>query len=473
MATFYNQEDQDIYAGGDHFIPQQYYRLNKFNNTVAPVPPEITQQTTQNFGIPYTNAFTNAGGSGGGTGFGLFGDLDKSTLKTIQSGKWTGSEYEKTPRKIAQDASGNWKDVNTNQNVYHGNIDLKTPMQSIFGALTGKNTGGDPYAGTWTGTEWDDEFDPTVADKNLNAVQRWRAKKDFAIAQKKIARDEAIDAGITASDTEPSGGGAGGEGSGPVGPQFRDKDYADPGVDAEENQPYNNQGVKDGGRIGFQPGGPAGGASAGGDYGGNVNPEQEYAGRTFEETYRTDTPVIPPQDNFTVDTDLLSTSPNVEFNYSPNNLAHLRALIYNKDIVSEDDINLEGSVSGGIGPVDWSSYFDQEGVTGSNVGIGPVNTYISPNKNIDLSYTGNIGGYDIDARSNLQDTASLMASKNGWDIGLTHGPTGTDATLNKTWAWGGEPEQTYNNLSWRNDNPNLIYGMEGQNLRYGGLASIL
>ena len=29
--------------------------------------------------------------------------------------------------------------------------------------------------------------------------------------------------------------------------------------------------------------GPAGGASAGGDYGGNVNPEQEYAGRTLEE----------------------------------------------------------------------------------------------------------------------------------------------------------------------------------------------
>ena len=33
------------------------------------------------------------------------------------------------------------------------------------------------------------------------------------------------------------------------------------------------------------PGGPAGGASAGGDYGGTVNPQQEYAGRTFAETY--------------------------------------------------------------------------------------------------------------------------------------------------------------------------------------------
>ena len=41
----------------------------------------------------------------------------------------------------------------------------------------------------------------------------------------------------------------------------------------------------DGGRARLAPGGPAGGASAGGNYGGNVNPDQEYAGNTFEETY--------------------------------------------------------------------------------------------------------------------------------------------------------------------------------------------
>ena len=37
-------------------------------------------------------------------------------------------------------------------------------------------------------------------------------------------------------------------------------------------------------RVGFQRGrGPAGGASAGGDYGGNVNPDQEYAGKAYRE----------------------------------------------------------------------------------------------------------------------------------------------------------------------------------------------
>ena len=38
-----------------------------------------------------------------------------------------------------------------------------------------------------------------------------------------------------------------------------------------------------GGNGGSTNQGPAGGASAGGDYGGNVNPQQEYAGRTIQE----------------------------------------------------------------------------------------------------------------------------------------------------------------------------------------------
>ena len=63
MVAFYNQGDQEIYDEGEHFIPQEYYRLNKFNNTVAPMPMDGTQQITQEFGIPYTGAFTNAGGA--------------------------------------------------------------------------------------------------------------------------------------------------------------------------------------------------------------------------------------------------------------------------------------------------------------------------------------------------------------------------------------------------------------------------
>jgi hypothetical protein len=64
--------------------------------------------------------------------------------------------------------------------------------------------------------------------------------------------------------------GAGGEWSGPVGPQFGDKDYADPGADAEENQP-SNQGASNtgGGNWGNEPGTP-GGWSPGAKDGGRI-----------------------------------------------------------------------------------------------------------------------------------------------------------------------------------------------------------
>ena len=94
-----------------------------------------------------------------------------------------------------------------------------------------------------------------------------------------------------------------------------------------------------------------------------------------------------------------------------------------------------------------------------------MRAHIDPNKNIDLGYTGNIGGYDINARTNLQDAASLSASKNGWDIGLTHNPEGTNAMVNWSTQFG-QPKQPVNALSY----DDLIYG---QNLRYGGLAGIL
>jgi|3_EtaG_2_1085321.scaffolds.fasta_scaffold59543_2 hypothetical protein len=63
------------------------------------------------------------------------------------------------------------------------------------------------------------------------------------------------------------GSGAGGTWSGPVGPQPKDKDYADPGVDAAENQPGGNdygfddsggftgEGWSRGGRVGLRYGG--------------------------------------------------------------------------------------------------------------------------------------------------------------------------------------------------------------------------
>jgi hypothetical protein len=189
LPGFYTQADQDIYASGDKFIPQEQYRLGYTH------PPSATQAagagiTNTNVAKPYIWP-PQGGGEGAGAGFSntnKFG-LNLDTLKTVTQGKWQGAggpanmyggTYVPTQRRIAQDEHGNWKDVETNLNVYHANIPYKGVVGAIGDFITGKkNINRDQYKGTWTGAEWDEEFDPTVAHKNLNAIQRWKAKRAF------------------------------------------------------------------------------------------------------------------------------------------------------------------------------------------------------------------------------------------------------------------------------------------------------
>ena len=65
MVAFYNQGDQDIYKSGQHFVPQEKYRLGY----TAPVQGGGQDASTPSFGIPATQAFTNSGGGGGGENY--------------------------------------------------------------------------------------------------------------------------------------------------------------------------------------------------------------------------------------------------------------------------------------------------------------------------------------------------------------------------------------------------------------------
>ena len=56
--TFYNQGDQDIYNSGQHFVPQEKYRLGY----TPPAAPEVIAPVPG--GITNTNAFTNSGDNG-------------------------------------------------------------------------------------------------------------------------------------------------------------------------------------------------------------------------------------------------------------------------------------------------------------------------------------------------------------------------------------------------------------------------
>ena len=265
---FYNQGDQDIYAGGQHFIPQEQYRLG------YTAPPSIANAST---GITNTQAASpyiwppQGGGGGGGDGFSntnKFG-LNLDTMKTISSGKYAekggpgnmyGGNYVKTDRQIAQDEHGNWKDVNTNQNVYHANMSLKTPGTLIMDKIMGKKSvPGVPDQGSWTGTEWEEDFDPTVANRKLNTIQRWKAKKEFKAEQAKAAADK-----IAASQAAAEASGANvGHYTPGASHMTRGRDQGGLGLTqsqaqdvsaANEAAGYGGWGLAEGGRIGLSNG---------------------------------------------------------------------------------------------------------------------------------------------------------------------------------------------------------------------------
>ena len=264
---FYNQGDQDIYASGDHFIPQEQYRLNY-------TPSQSLASTIGNTG-GVTGAQAAAsyiypqGGGGGGGGFSntnKYG-LDLNTMKTIDSGQWVNGNYEKKSRNIAKDAAGNWKDVDTNQNPYHANIGFKGMIGTVMDKVMGKKSiPGVPDEGSWTGAEWDEDFDETVSGKKLNTYQRWKAKKEFVAAQEKAAADKiaASKAAVKASGADvghydPQAGGAShltrGRDQGGLG---LTQSQAQSVSDANKDAGYSSfSGLAQGGRIGLYEGGDA------------------------------------------------------------------------------------------------------------------------------------------------------------------------------------------------------------------------
>ena len=458
MVAFYNEGDQEIYDKGEHFIPQQQYRLNKFNNTVAPMPMDGTQQVTQNFGIPYTGAFTNAGGGGGGGGLGgRFGNLDLSKTKTfnknVYQGPITGWEM--------QDITGYYDPTSNTYKTYEGkNI-------KHAGLFTG-----DPQKGDIEGEDF--QF-PGIT----GAIAQWLKNKKDQIGGA-FTGGKASQADIDAANKDALGSIVKHNIQ-----TYGNQDRPNTGINepgAEKGQSPTGGDVEgtpfaQGGRIGYKKGG-----------------RQDQMGGTMEQTAQELREAAPDQfaggmnishgggdgNNQSntggitqlVDTDLISTTPSMEAMYSPSELATLRARLYNKNLLTEDDINLEGDVTGGIGPIDYGINFTGEGVTGSNVGMGPVNVDIGPNKELrNISLNQDIGNWNVQGNTDLENYG-LGVNYNPDDSPFFAGAS-MDNMGNKNfnvgakWSWG-QPEQTYSTQALLDQNPDLVYG-----LKYGGLVGLL
>ena len=508
MVAFYSQADQDIYDEGDHFIPQEYYRLNKFNNTVAPVPPEIIPEVPQSFGIPYTNAFTGGGGGGGG-GLNDYG-LDMSNTKmfdknvysrdmvsgpqeAIASGKTTPtfSWQNKQVQGFYHPNTGQYRTAK-GKNIEHGGINFKPMLASLFGVDKEGPQIGD-IEGTFThGWEsgkdkikkgWEEEKDKWAGIFGMDKIKKARAFKAYKKEQDLQAEIDAwnkaqsdkinpIGTPVTPQhhqDVSRGPGGGGGEGH--QAQNIRDIKDEGPGITASSGM-HGGKHYAQGGRAGFFEG-----ALADTKEGKAMSPGTSASGGTHEGGYGRDTP---PKDtapktkwitknNLTVDTNLIDTKPSAEINYDFKKLPlYLQAKLHNRNLLTEDNINLEGQLGGSIGPIDWSSYFDQEGATGSRVGLGPFETNIDPNKNIkNISFDQNIGDFNVRGNTDLENyNLGIDYNRGPFFAGATTDNMGnTNFNVGAKWSWG-QPERPVNALSY----DDLIYG---QTLRHGGLVGLL
>ena len=135
MAT-----DAEIRAAGLYAVPNRQYLQNEFqlpDNT-----PTETEEVTESFGIPYTNAFTGGGG-GGGQGGGKFGNLNMDTAKQFNINGKTVTGYKNQGSGLYQDIDG----LNI-QNLGINSFGMAGILEKAFGL---KNEDDDPkYPGYFT-----------------------------------------------------------------------------------------------------------------------------------------------------------------------------------------------------------------------------------------------------------------------------------------------------------------------------------
>ena len=122
---------------------------------------------------------------------------------------------------------------------------------------------------------------------------------------------------------------------------------------------------------------------------------------------------------------LLSKSPEINVNYTdPKNFASLKSRVYNTNILDNDDINVDGTLSGEIGPVNYGVDFTDQGITGTNLKAGNFSAGIDANKNYNVGYANNYNGIDYgttyDSDGNLMFNAGVKF-KNGGRAGYAEG----------------------------------------------------
>ena len=499
----YQGEDLRNYQAGWEYLPQKKYSLD------YTLPTEEEETVTQDSGITNTNAFTNSGGGGGGpfdpytaqpygsyvtnrstignTGYlkgtepeenylNKIGGLIKTGIgMAIPGGNFLMGMADNLSRENRLNAADNaFIDMQlgiqekpfhghgnlTNQDYYgYNKVSMSGNYADLVSKLADEARAKNPEDLTNFNKyylEKDKEQDDIDKQIDFNNWMNQRITANNLRKQQELGIETSYKPDIHGGDETPTTtDGDGGSYTPPADPGTTGSwtpggTYTAPAKQRDYST-HKAYGLKEGGRIGLAPGGPAGGASAGGDYGGNVNQEQEYAGRTFEETYRGNNE--PPTKNklsitpyTNVEEDKLRRHVPVDIGFAANtkrarllanlNLRNLNnALMYGKEdrtvINSWDDVknliepSLDLSANVNNLNLGYTTNFDDQNTANisyapnENLTIGAATDF----DNINLGATYNKGPFTVggtmDDMGNWNTRAGLeWAFNNGGLVGL-------------------------------------------------------
>jgi len=197
---FYNQGDQDIYAGGDHFVPQEQYRLNY-------TPSQSLASTIGNTGgvtgAQAANPYIWPPQGGGGGNSNIYGyDPTDSKQFDIQTWDRIGTpvhdfdegEYGWVDKTVTGYKSPSGYKTKKGKNIHNFGIDYVPAWAQAFGA--GKKIQGN-RVGEIKGTFSDAEDPEDVWNitkqkvKNVPIIKRWRENKEIK-KQEKAAADKIV-----------------------------------------------------------------------------------------------------------------------------------------------------------------------------------------------------------------------------------------------------------------------------------------
>jgi hypothetical protein len=180
--AFYEGIDEEIYEGGDHYMPMQRFRLNQnyTPNSVTPFTPDMIAGGGISTLYPYSgSANYNDRARGGGD----FGNLDMNTEKTFMKDVWT----EVGPGKYdwVEKAVKGYKDINSglyrtldNKNINHGGINFKPAIVGILESLgMGDKINLDKYGGRRPGSI-KGTFTDGLSSGIDNIKEGWEEEKD-------------------------------------------------------------------------------------------------------------------------------------------------------------------------------------------------------------------------------------------------------------------------------------------------------